>query len=539
MTQFLWDASAWDWARGPMDLNAAKADGLVGFSHRATIGTTYKDPNLANGLNRARLAGIEILGAYMVVRTPGNAGAKPLVEQVDFYLRYLDEVVPWWRSWPAWFIQVDTEKWYDSNGVLIDAVNIALGKEACFWLKRIVRNKRIIHYAPRWSYQDTVPLDEPLWASHYVSTTGNFKATYPGDTHAGWATYSGRVPTLLQYSDNSIIGSQPRCDANAYRGTLTDLKKFVGGEGPTVTYAPGDLLAVRTYVQQKTGLPVESLGIVGDTSHNSSGGYHVGHDVLHLLGVAPEDPGGDYSYTESQRDRNGLTNAASAFDLGGNFSRFREITLGIVNACKNNDPRAREIREVIYTDNGTTVKRWDRLGIRNTGDSSHLNHTHISFFRDSDGFRDDNDNFLGLLKELFDGKPTPPPIPQEDNMPFAYPVQLPANVGDYVEVTIPPVNTGGFGWGKAWMKIASDSAANGAVSFRIALGNGAGQFTPANNDRSQWGYVDLTPTTTKWETGVIPDGTCVLAVTRVSSGDATADAKVRRMVLCVEYGPRA
>jgi hypothetical protein len=168
-----------------------------------------------------------------------------------------------------------------------------------------------------------------------------------------------------------------------------------------MTYAPADLLAIQRYAHDRTGMPWDALGIIHGTPQG--GGYHEGHDLLHAAGRAPEDPGSDYSYTESQRDRSGLTDAGSAFDLGGDFGRFREITMGIVHACERGDPRTRDVREVIYTPDGQVVRRWDRLGRRSSGDSSHLSHTHISFFRDAEGRRNQSDNFLGLLRELFEG----------------------------------------------------------------------------------------------------------------------------------------
>lgn len=173
-----------------------------------------------------------------------------------------------------------------------------------------------------------------------------------------------------------------------------------------MSYAPDDLKAIQAYCKTQTGQPWGSLGIVGDAAHNADGGYHVGVDVLRALGTAPEQPGGDYSYTESPRDRAGLTNGSSAFDLGGDFARFREISLGIVAACQRGDPRTRDVREVIYTPDGRTVRRWDRLGKRSSGDGSHLFHTHVSFHRDAEGRRHADDNFGGLLRELFEGKPT-------------------------------------------------------------------------------------------------------------------------------------
>lgn len=169
-----------------------------------------------------------------------------------------------------------------------------------------------------------------------------------------------------------------------------------------MTYAPDDLKAVQRYCQTVTGQPWASLGIIHSTPQG--GGYHEGRDLLHRAGTAPEDPGSDYSYTESQRDRNGLTDAGSAFDLGGNFPRFYEFNRWIVGRCQAKDPRCRDIREVIHTLDGRTVRRWDALGRRTSGDDSHLTHSHISFFRDSDGRRDDDTNFLGLLREFFEGK---------------------------------------------------------------------------------------------------------------------------------------
>lgn len=156
-----------------------------------------------------------------------------------------------------------------------------------------------------------------------------------------------------------------------------------------MTYAPAALKAAQTYLKGKTGLPWVSLGIVGDANHR--GGYHQGK---------PNVPSTDYSRDESPRDENGLTGAASALDIG-DFSQggktLRGLSLWIVGQCKAGAPDTRDIREVIYSPDGKTVKRWDRLGIRSSGDSSHLTHTHISYFRDSEA-RDKT----GLFRRFFE-----------------------------------------------------------------------------------------------------------------------------------------
>lgn len=161
------------------------------------------------------------------------------------------------------------------------------------------------------------------------------------------------------------------------------------------TYAPDDLLAIRRYLIS-VGLDPAGIGIVGDASHAATGGYHEGRaDLLSRLDY-------DYSIVQSPRDRYFLTDAASALDIP-NFSRLQNMSISLVDACKRGDPQTGDIREVIYSPDGVTVKRWDRLGRSSTGDSSHLWHTHISFFRDSQGRRHNTTNILGWFQWYFEG----------------------------------------------------------------------------------------------------------------------------------------
>lgn len=135
-------------------------------------------------------------------------------------------------------------------------------------------------------------------------------------------------------------------------------------------------------------IPPDAVGIVGDTSHVGGGtSYHLGKDDLDL----DRHP---YSVFESSRDRNGLDNHASAMDFGkfqrrtdrGTFDLL-DFNRWLVGLCQANDPDTRDIREVIYTPDGKVVRRFDRLGKRSSGDSSHLFHTHVSEFRDATGAR--------------------------------------------------------------------------------------------------------------------------------------------------------
>ncbi|MEV4120973.1 hypothetical protein [Micromonospora sp. NPDC049645] len=153
-----------------------------------------------------------------------------------------------------------------------------------------------------------------------------------------------------------------------------------------MTRAPANLLAVRslllTHLDNAPGpddLDPGEVGIVGDTAHR--GGYHCGSDR-----VVPND----YSVVESPRDRRGLTLDAAALDVGqfnvrsgGRTNTLPSFSIWCVAQCAANAADTRDIREIIYSPDGTTVKRWDRLGKRTTGDSSHRWHTHFSFFRDA------------------------------------------------------------------------------------------------------------------------------------------------------------
>ncbi|MEV4760157.1 hypothetical protein AB0J86_34355 [Micromonospora sp. NPDC049559] len=173
-----------------------------------------------------------------------------------------------------------------------------------------------------------------------------------------------------------------------------------------MTTAPDNLLAVRDllleYLDIAPGSPSSDLtpaevGIVGDPEHR--GGYHCGSDRVTW---------DDYSVDESPRDRSGLTLYASALDTGwfevrsrGALHNLRTFSAWCVAQCAANTADSRDLREIIYSADGRTVRRWDRLGRRSTGDSSHLWHTHFSFFRDATkAGRDQRPLFRRYLTEI-------------------------------------------------------------------------------------------------------------------------------------------
>lgn len=158
-----------------------------------------------------------------------------------------------------------------------------------------------------------------------------------------------------------------------------------------MTFAPATLTALQAYYVAHGGV---NLGIVGNARHCK--GYHLGRDRIY--GTCACKPSGtcvaglkdnDYS-VHTTRDRNGLTDAASAVDLGkidGSIVKLRDFTRFLFDLCQRKTALTNDVREVIGSVDGKTVLGWSALAPDKLqsgyGDSSHLTHTHISFYRDS------------------------------------------------------------------------------------------------------------------------------------------------------------
>lgn len=169
-----------------------------------------------------------------------------------------------------------------------------------------------------------------------------------------------------------------------------------------MTFAPPRLLELRHFFQAMyPWLTDAALGIVGGPTHQATGtSYHLGRDQLKLS----RDP---YS-ARTRRDKAGLSNAASAFDLddglGGGPAELQALSKWLVEQCRAGEPDTFDIREIIYSPDGKVVLTWDRERGRSSypmprGNLSHLGHTHISFYRDSE-FRDK----VALFRRFYEKK---------------------------------------------------------------------------------------------------------------------------------------
>jgi hypothetical protein len=146
------------------------------------------------------------------------------IAEADAFLADIERYVPWLLEWPDRFLQVDLEKW--PTDPVPAAEGIAYGNRLVDKFDGLV-----MMYASHGQYSNQLaPWQGLLWNANYGSNpVGEFKAVYPGDNSPGWAPYSGRTPTLLQYGSRTTIAGLTTCDADAFRGTEDQLRAIIRG----------------------------------------------------------------------------------------------------------------------------------------------------------------------------------------------------------------------------------------------------------------------------------------------------------------------
>lgn len=285
-----------------------------------------------------------------------------------------------------------------------------------------------------------------------------------------------------------------------------------------MSYAPNTILAARTYIIGRTGLNPAAVGIVGDVAHGGEG-YHSGWDGLRL--AYGRD---DYSVSESPRDGN-PTDAAMALDIG-EFKGWLDFNRWLVAQCKAGAADTQDIREVIYTLGDGVVRRWDRLGVRSGGDDSHLFHTHLSYFRDSEG-----KDKTALFRRYFEGGSAA--SEDDDDMGF---ITRSGPVGPNTVKTygIPPANP-------VVVSLSGDIG-NDKAKFRVVAFDGNGNVLPLSlYVKGKWDAAkpELGPTIT---TGVsafisVKLGTRSISVQRVPADKA--DKADKHVDVSIEILPKA
>lgn len=222
MTIYGWDMSHYD----APSLGSALAEGITFITHKA--GGDGHDPELApwwkgvKGLDPARY----LLGTYWIPRPDLHPSASGTA---DDWLATLDADCPGWRD-REHALEMDAERW-PAGG---DRTKPNKGYLQTLGNRLVAKMPRLrpLCYASEGQYGDSLKgLTFPLWNANYPSSTRRgFKDAYAhagGDSGPGWVAYSGQMPVLWQYTSSATIGGQTTSDANAFRGTLDQLKALV------------------------------------------------------------------------------------------------------------------------------------------------------------------------------------------------------------------------------------------------------------------------------------------------------------------------
>jgi hypothetical protein len=267
MTVYGWDASHYDWSRGPMELDKARAAGISLFTHKVTEGKPdwFVDRKAREAFQRASAAHFPVLGGYHVLHPEDMGGT--VEAQIDFYLGRLHTVFPGWRDHPCFVHQIDAEVFdYMTHEPSIVEVNRAadhiLARTGC-------ARTQIPIYAPQWLYGDRLGnLRYPIWweSDYGNNPVGRFKRVYPGDGSSRWAASATGAPTILQFGSQTTIGTQPTCDADAIRVASEDdlIALFLGEDMPTAeeiakAVARADIYTAPGWAEDKKANPTWTL----------------------------------------------------------------------------------------------------------------------------------------------------------------------------------------------------------------------------------------------------------------------------------------
>lgn len=181
---------------------------------KVTEGLSYRNPTWDH--NRAgmlALAGDFLPGCYHFLHR-GNGR-----EQARFFLRHAGDL-------DRFAVALDVE----AHG--------ADGATARAWVdefKDRTGGHPVLGYYPRWYWQQTgrpnLEFFDGLWQSRYVEGTGSAAVLYRLVPTAWWAGFGGQDVAILQFSSSaSVPGIAGRCDINAYRGSLDQLRALALGE---------------------------------------------------------------------------------------------------------------------------------------------------------------------------------------------------------------------------------------------------------------------------------------------------------------------
>lgn len=186
----------------------ARAEGIEFVVIKSTEGASYVDPRFADNLRRARAAGL-LVAAYHYVRSSATAA-----EQVANVRRAVPRDVP---------VIPDVEA---NSGTLPRVRDLVyLLREAGYHVPLL--------YLPRWYWQElgrpSLAGLPPLWSSRYPdNVVDDLRDELARVPSSYWDGYGGLNVAVLQFTSSARIAGYAPLDANAFRGTRTELLRLLG-----------------------------------------------------------------------------------------------------------------------------------------------------------------------------------------------------------------------------------------------------------------------------------------------------------------------
>jgi len=242
-------------------------------------------------------------------------------------------------------------------------------------------------------------------------------------------------------------------------------------------YTPDSIARMGEQLCRAYGVGPDAFGGKGNTSHDY--GYHRSRNWVLLSG---DSRYGTHDYSvQTSRDHGGSGDAVSAFDFTpaewgtpDNRQKMVTITKRMRAAARANDPRLATLREIAGTEDGRHVVTFKAQGGADLSpfDSSHLDHVHGSFWRDSN--EQDHQGIVDVM--LGTGG-------DEDDMGASWP-PIEIKTDEPTSVTLVETEGGGADPRPQWLRLCNDTGgrygqkAAPAYALRVMGCDGHGGFAP-------------------------------------------------------------
>lgn len=202
------------------NVNWGQAAKLTQFgAEKVTQGTGYLNPywNAAKVslLNEAKSGGFVPIAYLFMDAGPGGP-------QADYFARQAGDL-------SKFAIAVDFERGASASPTLAQA------QQCTAEVKKLFPGHPIGGYAPHWfTGGESLGFFDWLWASSYVNGSGSPAALYQGVPASWWASYGGKAPLLLQFTNKAVVpGVSGPVDCSAFRGSLFQLAQAILPKAPS------------------------------------------------------------------------------------------------------------------------------------------------------------------------------------------------------------------------------------------------------------------------------------------------------------------